>query len=94
MMENEMTKVYDAILCAPGMSDVVKIDLKPSRKTILLLKQLVASFNGKKKDDKSTLLTNVSPESLVELEEFINGCLEKAGLVEFSEKLARLNSGI
>jgi hypothetical protein len=34
---NDVVKVYDTILTIPGMNDTIKIDIKMSRKNVLLL---------------------------------------------------------
>jgi hypothetical protein len=33
---NDVVKVYDTILSIPGMNDTIKIDIKMSRKNVLL----------------------------------------------------------
>lgn len=88
---NDVAKVYDTILSIPGMNEVVKIDLKISRKNVLLLNQVIERGLSAKDDDKSSvLLGNVPEESLLELKNLSEECLQKAGLIELSEKLKAL----
>lgn len=89
---NDVAKVYDTILSIPGMNEVVKIDLKISRKNVLLLNQVIERGLSAKDDDKSSaLLGNVPEESLLELKNLSDECLQKAGLIELSEKLKALD---
>ena len=88
---NDVAKVYDTILSIPGMNEVVKIDLRISRKNVLLLNQVIERGLSAKDDDKSSvLLGNVLEESLLELKNLSEECLQKAGLIELSEKLQAL----
>ena len=88
---NDVAKVYDTILSIPGMNEVVKVDLKISRKNVLLLNQVIERGLSAKEDDKSSgLLANVPEESLLELKNLSEECLQKAGLIELSEKLKAL----
>jgi len=90
---NDVAKVYDTILSIPGMNETVKIDLKISRKNVLLLNHVIERGLSAKDDDKSSsLLSNVPEESLQELKTLADDCLQKAGLNELSEKLNNLGS--
>jgi hypothetical protein len=91
---NDVAKVYDTILSIPGMNESVKIDMKISRKNVLLLNSVIKrGLNPKDDDDKSVnLLGSVPPETLQELHTFANDCLTKAGLTELSEKLNSLSA--
>lgn len=92
MTTNDVAKVYDTILSIPGMNETVKIVLKISRKNVLLLNGIIERGLTVKDDDKSSnLLNNVPKESLDELRAFADDCLQKAGLIELSEKLVALN---
>jgi hypothetical protein len=91
---NDVAKVYDTILSIPGMNETVKIDLKMSRKNVLLLNSVIERGLTAKDDDKSSnLLNNVPEESLKELRAIASDCLQKAGLIELSEKLNMLGNG-
>jgi len=92
MTTNDVAKVFDTVLSIPGMNDVVKIDLKISRKNVLLLHHVIERGLAAKNDDKpSILLTSVPGENLQELKLFGEECLHKAGLIELSEKLNTLS---
>ena len=94
MTTNDVARVYDTILSIPGMNETVKIDLKISRKNVLLLNSVIERGLTAKDDDKSSnLLNSVPEESLKELRAFSSDCLHKAGLIELSEKLSVLNGG-
>lgn len=57
---NDLAKVYDTILSIPGMNETVKIDMKISRKNVLLLNSVIKRGLNTKDDDKSTNLLEVS----------------------------------
>ena len=91
MNTNDAAKVFDTILCAPGMNESVKIDLKISRKNVLLLSSVIARGLSAKDDDKTSLLDSVPKDSLQELTVLSADCLQKAGLTELNEKLKLLS---
>ncbi|UCS95223.1 hypothetical protein KZP23_09535 [Echinicola marina] len=91
---NDVAKVYDTILSIPGMNDTVKIDLRISRKNVLLLTHVIERGLALKDDEKSEgLLSSVPEESLEELKTIADQYLEKSGLIELSEKLNGLGKG-
>lgn len=92
MNVNEVAKVFDTILSIPGMSEAVKIDLRMSRKNVLLLNQVIELGIAAKAEDKTGLLNSVPDGDLQELKTLANDCLSKAGLNELSEKLKLLAS--
>lgn len=84
----DIAQVYDTILSIPGMNDTVKIDMKISRKNVLLLNRVIERGLTVKGDDKSPNILSAVPEpTLKELILFAEDWLEKAGLTELSEKL-------
>ena len=84
----DIAQVYDTILSIPGMNDTVKIDLKISRKNVLLLNRVIERGLTLKGDDKSPNILSAVPEDVLkELTLFAEDCLKKAGLTELSEKL-------
>lgn len=88
MTTNDVAKVFDTILSIPGMNDVVKIDLKISRKNVLLLTHVIERGLSAKDDDKpSILMTSVPEDNLQELKLLGEECLQKAGLIELRGKL-------
>ena len=85
---NDLAQVYDTILSIPGMNETVKIDLKMSRRNVLLLNRVIERGLNPKPDDKaSNVLQIVSEDALRELTLLADDCLKKAGLTELSEKL-------
>jgi hypothetical protein len=92
MTTNDVARVYDTILSIPGMNETVKIDLKISRKNILLLNSIIErGTSAKATDDKTLGLIEIVPgETLQELIAVGEECLRKAGLVELNEKLVGL----
>ncbi len=90
---NDIAKVYDTIMSIPGMNEKVKIDMKISRKNVLLLNSVIKrGLDSKDSDKSSNLLGNIPEETLKELSAFADECLTKAGLTELSEKLNSLNT--
>ncbi len=90
---NDVAKVYDTILSIPGMNETVKIDMKISRKNVLLLNSVIKRGLSAKDDDKSSnLLESIPPETLQELEAIADDYLTKAGLTELSTKLKALST--
>lgn len=87
--KNEVSKVYDTVLSIPGMSEPVKIDLKISRKNVLLLSHVIEQGLLLDKDEAS-LMGSISEEGLTELRNVSQECLQKAGLVELNQKLLTL----
>jgi hypothetical protein len=84
----DIAKLYDTILSIPGMNDTVKLELKITRKNILLLDQVIArGLNGKEDEEATSLLDLVSPEVAQELAALAEDLLQKAGLTALSEKL-------
>lgn len=91
---NDVARIYDTILSIPGMNEMVKIDLKISRRNVLLLNSVIERGLTVTEDDKSSnLLNSVPKENLSELKAFANDCLQKAGLIELSEKMNLLGNG-
>jgi hypothetical protein len=90
---NDVAKVYDTILSIPGMNETVKIDMRISRKNVLLLNSVIKRGLMAKDDDKSpNLLESIPQEALQELEVIADEYLKKAGLTELSAKLKALSS--
>jgi hypothetical protein len=90
---NDVAKVYDTILSIPGMNETVKIDMRISRKNVLLLNSVIKRGLMAKDDDKSAnLLESIPQEALQELDAIADDYLTKAGLTELSAKLKALSS--
>lgn len=88
MEQKELVRVYETLLITPGMNDVVKLDLKISRKLVLLLSQVVEK--GIREED--TGLNAVDKEASKELKQVMGDCLEKAGLTGLIGKLKEMTS--
>jgi len=92
MTTNDVAQVLDTVLSIPGMNEGVKIDLKISRKNVLLLNHVLERGLSDKDNTKpSILLASIPQENLQELKFFGEQCLQKAGLIELSEKLKSLS---
>lgn len=90
--QDVMAKVFNMALNGPGMSDEVKLDLKASRKQLLVLHQLIEKgLSGKKEDKTPSLLSSIPEGMLQELKELANKLLEKGNLVETVESLNSFN---
>lgn len=87
---NDVAKVFDTVLSIPGMSEVVKIDLKISRKNVLLLSHVIEQGLLLEKKAPS-LLGTISAEGLTDLKNVSDECLQKAGLIELNQKLLTLS---
>jgi len=87
MTTSDVAKVYDTILSIPGMNETVKIDMRISRKNVLLLHNIIRCGLAATDEDKSGLLANIPKEALQELQTIADDYLTKAGLTELSEKL-------
>lgn len=86
---NVLGKVYDTLLCSPGMNDAVKIDAKISRKTVLLLNNVIEQ-QLKAGVSESGAGQYLPPEALEELTGFAEDCLKKAGLSELYTKIKEI----
>jgi hypothetical protein len=93
MTNNEMAQVFDTVLSSPGMNEAVRIDMRISRKAVLLLHQIIQSgLSGKGQQEMLPLSGFLSSETQEELKGLGNDFLQKAGLVEMSEKLLHLST--
>ena len=91
MTASEFAMVYDTILSIPGMGDTVQIDLRISRKNVLILSSVIDRGLGVKGSEKENgILANVPSEALEELRKIADECLDKATLTELNEKLKSL----
>ncbi|MBW4888914.1 hypothetical protein KXQ82_04280 [Mucilaginibacter sp. HMF5004] len=90
MATNVLSKVYETLLCSPGMNEAVKIDVKVNRKVILLLSSVIENGLNKNAGQFSELMEMIPQDDLNELKLFGEECLKKAGLTELSEKMRTL----
>ncbi len=90
----EMSRMYDTLLATPGMNQNVKISLTISRKTALLLNQLIEKGLTEGGSGNVTGIMAALPrENFQELEVIGMELLRKADLTELSEKLKVINQG-
>ncbi|MOA48519.1 hypothetical protein D3C78_1712700 [compost metagenome] len=93
MEDKDLRKVYETLLCSPGMNELVKVDLKITRKTILLLSQVVGKeLNEKPGTGERDILGFADKESIAELQGLVAGSLEKASLIALTIKLQEIVS--
>lgn len=85
--KNNASFFYDALLSVPGMNEIVKIDLKVSRKQILLLCQVIEQGLNAQDGMVRDLLGVLPKESRDELVQLAGLFLEKSGLAELEGKL-------
>ncbi|KAA0993396.1 hypothetical protein [Dyadobacter aurulentus] len=91
MNAKELASVYDTIMSIPGMNDQIKIDLKISRRNVLLLTQAIKrALSIPDVDGNPDLIEIASNESKEELLALSADCLQKSGLVELNDRLAKL----
>jgi|SRR5665213_2244104 len=89
LQKNDVARIYDTVLCIPGMNESVKVNLQTTRKNLLLLNKVIErGLNGRDSDDKAvSILDFISKESLAELGALATELLSKSGLSEMNEKL-------
>jgi hypothetical protein len=91
MNGNDVVKVLETVMSAPGMSELVKVDFKISRKNALLLTTVIEhglTGNGA----ENPLLGSLSKEAKEEIKAIGEDWLQKAGLKELSDNLKLLSS--
>ncbi|HRN73532.1 MAG TPA: hypothetical protein PLM81_10420 [Ginsengibacter sp.] len=89
LAKTELSKIYETVLCIPGMNDNVKIALSIPRKNVLLLSKVIEKgLSVKDSADKSISILEIVPKtSLQELQTLVVELLEKAGLTEMNKNL-------
>jgi hypothetical protein len=90
MTKDVLGTVYETLLCSPGMNEAVKVDLKISRKTVLMLGSVLERGLSSNDADVPGLIDVIPKEMVEELRNIAGECLQKAGLTELSEKLKGL----
>jgi len=85
--------VANVILASPGMGENVKIDLRTTRRNILLLSGVILKgLNRKDEGGSALLLDDIPKEVAEELIQLANEFISKSGLSELSEALRALGS--
>lgn len=90
MTTSDVARVYDTVLSIPGMQETVKIDLKITRKQVLLLAQVIERGLKPEAGEAAGLLAASGKEAVQELSAITGEFLAKAGLTELSAKLGSL----
>ncbi len=93
MTTSEVAKVKDTVMSIPGMMDGVKITLNVSRKNILLLHSVVERGLISKDEGGSGFVGSLPADSVEEVRSIAKDILQKAGLMELSEKIKMLEKG-
>ena len=84
----EKSKIFQAILCSPGMADKCKINLTISRQNILLLSGVIeAGMLSENNPFKDEIIEALPKDSLSEFSEIHEEILKKGALTEFYERL-------
>lgn len=88
-----MKKVYDTVLSSPGMNEMIKVDLRINRKTILLLNQVINRGLNNRPQGQEYGLPEIAPEEIIQdLFQLAETCLQKGELTELSAKLNELQN--
>ncbi|MBN8674273.1 MAG: hypothetical protein J0L56_09070 [Chitinophagales bacterium] len=89
--KKEKSKVFEMILCSPGMTESCKISLKITRQNTLLLSRLIETGILNSKSTLEDEILDALPEaSVAEFKTIYEEILTKAGLTDFYEKLKSL----
>ena len=89
--EKEVSLLYETLLSAPGMNDVVKLDLRIPRKNILLLAKVIEKGLQTKPGEALEGLLRAAGEGSHEvLQQISSELLHKAGLSDMHNKLHTL----
>lgn len=88
LSKTDLAKVYETLLSIPGMNEAVKVDLKLSRKHVLILSKVIERGLAESVDEKEpSILSLATPETREELGKISEELLAKGGLSEMAEKL-------
>ena len=91
LSEKEIALIYETLLSSPGMNDVVKVDIRIPRKSVLLLvKAIERGMSDAPKELNDSLIKVAGNNSIEVLQQINNDLLQKAGLSELNEKLLSL----
>lgn len=89
--EKEVALLYETLLSAPGMNDMVKLDLRLPRKNVLLLAEVIEKGLQTKPDEALDGLVRAAGEGSQEaLQQISSELLSKAGLSDMHNKLHTL----
>ena len=86
--KKEKSKVFEMILCSPGMAESCKMSFKITRQNVLVLSRLIeAGILNSKNLFEDDILNSLPEESIAEFKLVHEEILKKAGLADFYEKL-------
>ncbi|SEI46134.1 hypothetical protein SAMN04487995_0922 [Dyadobacter koreensis] len=87
----DISLIYETLLCSPGMSEQIKVDLRVSRKSLLFLAACVENELSGKNDPGLGLVGYFGEQTVKELEKLVSDSLSKADLSALNEKLKGLS---
>jgi hypothetical protein len=89
--QNEKERVFETVLCSPGMNEKCKINLQLSRQNILLLCSFIEQgLQVEKGETKLPIIAFMSEDCRTEISSLMNEILERGGLTQFYQKLKSL----
>lgn len=90
----QMALVYETLLCSPGMAENVKLDMRVSRKALLLLAAALESqLKGPAEAAAPAVTDYFGSETVEELEKMVSDILLKSELSGLHSKLKTLQIG-
>ena len=92
LTENDAVRVFDTIMSSPGMNEMVRMDMKISRKNVLLLHHVIERGITENEGSLSVLLQSIPKENKADLKQLSEECLQRAGLTELNQKLSDLGT--
>ena len=90
---NQMALVYETLLCSPGMAENVKLDMRISRKALLLLAAALETQLKAAETGRFSATDYFESETVEELEKMISDVLLKSELSGLHSKLKTLQIG-
>lgn len=94
MEQKELASVLETLLSVPGMGEMVKVDAKLPRKSVLLLAHVIEKGLQAKKDEKGSAWSEaVGGDQFDQIRQFSQEALDKAQLGELHEKLKKYQLG-
>lgn len=86
--QNEKVKVFETVLCSPGMNEKCKINLHLSRQNILLLCSFIEhGLQVEKGEAEFPIVSFMSEDCKTEISSVMTEILQRGGLTEFYQKL-------
>jgi hypothetical protein len=83
----EKVKLYEALLCGPGMIDTVKISFQMSRRDVLLFTKIIEAGLGVEDSSGEKIVSLIGTESREAYQALVEDMLKKSGLNDFNEKI-------